>query len=216
MNRSIVKTLVLVFAGVLLLQSTALAGPPLLCHPFNIGDARSLPFQGPDWSRVDASYDVKHLLDDTAALLNADIPVIVRMETLRRATLYARNDAKLASPLLELVNSRAAKFDTNSHDHAAILANFDMAYLAETYRQAARVSAYGESHWAFQQMTPKIDGYAMIEQLIAQGGGPEMEFAAAVVASDHPGSNYRDHIQRALASAKPGTLLARNLAAHFP
>jgi len=36
MNRTTCKTAVFVIAGVLLLQTAALAGPPLICHPFNI------------------------------------------------------------------------------------------------------------------------------------------------------------------------------------
>jgi hypothetical protein len=217
MNRSILKTLVLVIAGVLLLQSAALAGPPLLCHPFNIGDARSLPFQGPDWNRIDASYDVKHLLNDTAALLTPDMPVIVRMETLRRATLYSRNDAKLAAALLESLRSRAEKSASTGQRGGAVMASFDLAYLAETYRQAGLISRESnETFWKFAQTVPAIDGYSIIQKLIAQGGGPEMEFAAALITSDKRNSDYLDHVRKATASAKPGSLLAQNLTSHFP
>ena len=221
MNRSTLKTAVLVLAGVLLLQTAALAGPPLLCHPFGIGDAKSLPFEGPAWSRVDPNYDVKNLLNDTAALLSADTPVIVRMETLRRATLYSRNDARLASDLLEMVKNRAAKLG-NGRDRAAVLANFDLGYLAETYRQAAVISRsvqpHDKAYWSFQQADPSVDGYALVTKAIAAGGGPEMEFAAAIIASDkkHEGLDYHEHLQRALSGAKPGTLLAQNIATHFP
>ena len=38
-----------------------LAGPPLLCHPFDIGDARSLPW-GPDWSQGRSEYNVANLV----------------------------------------------------------------------------------------------------------------------------------------------------------
>ena len=107
MNRTTFKTAVLVVTGVLLLQSVALAGPPLICHPFNIGDARSLPFQGPAWSRVDPNYDVTNLVKDTLSLLGNDVPVIVRMETLRRATLYSRNNCKLSAALLDSLIPRA-------------------------------------------------------------------------------------------------------------
>jgi hypothetical protein len=218
MNRSNWKTSVLVVAGVLLLQSAALAGPPLICHPFNIGDARSLPFQGPSWNRVDPGYDTRHLLDDTAALLTNETPVIVRMETLRRATLYSRNDAALAAALFERIKARADKFPADNRERAAVLARFDLGYLAETYREAMLVSGQDKTFWDFKQKAPEgIDGYSLVVKAIAQGGEPEMEFAAAVIASDRRiGANYQEHLQRALAAAKPGTLLAKNLASHFP
>jgi len=45
-----------------------------------------------------------------------------------------------------------------------------------------------------------------------------MEFAAAVVASDrrtYGQTEYRDHLSRAVAGSPEGSLLARNLVAHF-
>ena len=212
-----IRTAALAIAGVLLLQTAALAGPPLICHPYNIGEARSLPFQGPEWSRVDPSYDVKHLLADTASLLTPETPVIVRMETLRRATLYSRNDAKLADALLQQIKGRADGYPAESREREALLAHFDLGYLAATYVEAGLVSGHGNSLWDFKQAVPSIDGYALVAKAIAQGGGPEMEFAAAVIASDRRvGASYQEHLQRALAGARPGTLLAQNIASHFP
>ena len=83
-----------------------LAGPPLLCHPFDIGDARSLPW-GPDWSQGRSEYNVANLVADTEAILTPTAPVIVRMETLRRAALYASLDGKVARQLLQSLNARA-------------------------------------------------------------------------------------------------------------
>ena|SRR5690349_4495087 len=217
MNRNTCKTAVFVVAGVLLLQTAALAGPPLVCHPFNIGDARSLPFQGPEWSRIDPNYDVTNLVKDTMSLLGNDVPVIVRMETLRRATVYSRNDAKLAAALLESLRNRAEKSASTGQGHDAVMASFDLAYLAETYRQAGLASrASSEASWKFAHTAPAADGYAIIQRLIEQGGGPEMEFAAALITSDKRNSDYFDHLRKASAGAKPGSLLAKNLASHFP
>ena len=220
MNRTFVKTFVLAVAAVLLLQASAFAGPPLICHPFNIGDAKSLPFQGPDWSRVDPNYDVKHLLDDTAALLSPDTPVIVRMETLRRATLYSRNDARLASDLFERVKSRAAKYSDDNTGREALMAWFDLGYLTETYKQAAIISRSVAQHdkafWNFAQAKPDLEGYTLVKKAIARGGGPEMEFAAALIASSQRGTEYYEHLRNAAAGAKSGSLLAQNLASHFP
>src|SRR2546427_7269413 len=76
------------------------AGPPLLCFPFDIGQARSLPMGQANWRTIDPGYDVTHLVDDTLALLGPDTPVIVRMETLRRATIYAAPRPEIADALL--------------------------------------------------------------------------------------------------------------------
>ena len=69
--------------------TTAHAGTPLICFPYNIGAAKSLPGSDGDWKGVNPNYDRTHLIRDTLALLAPDTPVIVRMETLRRAAIYA-------------------------------------------------------------------------------------------------------------------------------
>jgi hypothetical protein len=202
---------------VLLFASSAAAGPPLLCQPFDIGAAKSLSWKGPGWPDVDPRYEVKHLVDDTLALLTPDAPVLVRMETLRRATVYARHDASTAEQLLVKLRERTARKDHASREYA--LALFDVGYLAETYKQASWISANAhEDFWNFKQASPKGDGYAQITRAIAMTGDPAMEFAAAVVASDrraHGLNEYRGHLTRALAGAPEGSLLARNLTAHF-
>ena len=73
-----------------LVSSPALAGPPLVCFPFEIGNAGTLPMGANGWRSIDPTYDVTRLVDDTLALLRPETPVLVRMETLRRATIYAR------------------------------------------------------------------------------------------------------------------------------
>ena len=93
--------------GALALAAPVFAGPPLLCHPFSIGDAASLPWDGSGgWSQGRAGYDVQHVVADVEALLTPTTPVIVRMETLRRATIYASQDAKTAAALLAHVMDR--------------------------------------------------------------------------------------------------------------
>jgi hypothetical protein len=204
-------SLVLLFAG------SAAAGPPLICHPFEIGAAKSLPWNGGAWTAVDPKYDVSHLVDDTLSALSPDTPVLVRMETLRRATVYARNDGAQAAQLLARLRDRLAAKDHNPREHA--LALFDVGYLTETYKQAAWISANAhEDFWNFRQPDPKEDGYSQITHAIAMTGDPAMEFAAAVVASDrrvYGQTAYREHLTRAIASTPDGSLLSRNLVAHF-
>ena len=207
----------LTLAAVLLLPIAALAGPPLICHPFNIGDAKSLPFEGPGWSQVQPGYDTARLLDDTMALLTPETPVIVRMETLRRASLYARNDAHLAQALLDRVQARASGIKDERRDRTALLAWFDLGYLTETYRQAAAATQHAATDaMKFQQPNPNVDGYGLIQKAIERGGGADMEFAAALVTASNHDRNYSQHVQNAIAGAKPGSLLSVNLATHFP
>ena len=209
--------LLLVLPLILAFAAPAAAGPPLICHPFDIGTANSLPWRGPEWSAVDPHYDVKNLVSDTLAVLTPEAPVLVRMETLRRATVYARTDARLAGDLLARLRTRAAMKENRSREYA--LAIFDAGYLTETYTQAAWISANAhEDFWNFQQSDPKADGYPQITHAIAMTGDPAMEFAAAVVASNrrlYGQTAYREHLTRAVAGTPDGSLLAHNLVAHF-
>src|SRR5437763_7677522 len=97
----------LVAAALMLLTRPVLAGPPLLCFPFEIGAAKSLPMGHGSWKDTDPKYDISHLVADTLTLLGPDAPVMVRMETIRRATLYAAPNPPIASALLKAFEDRA-------------------------------------------------------------------------------------------------------------
>jgi len=74
------------------LTTSAHAGPPLICHPIEIGQAKSLPWV--DWNRkVSGDYDLKNLTRDTLAILHSTTPVLVRMAMAGGKTdpLLARN-----------------------------------------------------------------------------------------------------------------------------
>jgi hypothetical protein len=114
-----------------LLSRPALAGPPLLCFPFDIGNARTLPMGHGDWHAVDPRYDVSHLVTDTLGLLTPGMPVIVRMETLRRATIYAAPNPEMAKALMTELRARA--------DAKVPLAAFDLGYLSEALLEAEAV-----------------------------------------------------------------------------
>lgn len=212
----------------LVVQQAALAGPPLVCHPFEIGNARSLPWSASQWRAVDKNYDINRLVEDTVGLLTPQTPVLVRMETLRRATIYAVwsmydrevgypvKDARVANALLSRLKARVSDPGVKSDKKATALALFDYGYLAESYKQAGDGSKGVD-------LASGVDGYALIVKAIAIGGGdPQMEFAAALASSDRPRgahSSLRDahlaHLRRAVAGAQEGSLLARNLITHF-
>jgi len=212
------RALAIVTAGLLFFVQAALAGPPLLCRPFDIGNARSLPWEGKDWTSAPQGYDVSRVVDDALAILKADTSVIVRMETLRRATVIARANPALSDALLARLRARVS--DSESKGERNPLALFDVGYLVETYRQAHWISgATRETYWKFDVREPSkdLDGYGIVLRAIEQSGAdPEMEFAAAMITM---GGKLKDksgeHLRRALAAARAGSLLAHNLTAQF-
>ena len=188
------------------LTTSAQAGPPLVCHPIEIGQAQSLPWVDLNYQKGNGRYDPNNLTKDTLAILDSHTPVLVRMETLRRATLYARQDPHVAKELLTRLRARAANSDAASHSEA--LAWFDVGYLAEIYKQWI---AKGEPNPA-----SGLDGYSWVKKAISlREQDPEMEFAAALITLAGQESDHRDHVQKAMAGAKNDPLLAQNLASNF-
>jgi hypothetical protein len=197
---------VAILFAVLLFTSSALAGPPLICHSFAIGDAKSIPWISHDWNLTGSeSYNTKNLAADTIAVLDSDSVVLVHMETLRRATLYARKDPVAAK---ELVTKLVARADSSANSGAAALAWFDLGYLAECYKQWIGKDEPNPAHG--------LDGYALVKKAMQlRGGDPQMDFAAALVTLNGPFGEHQDYVQKTIAGAKTDALLAHNLFAHF-
>ena len=214
---------ILVTTGLLLaLVGPAPAGPVLICKNYEIGAAKSLPWGGSDWRSVKPDYDINRLVEDTLALLTPETPVIVRMETLRRAVIYAawsridrevnyakRNDTAAQDLFSRLMgNSKMSAFQSASKKPDP-LRLFDAGFFLESWKQAY-VDGSGKKPVDF-------DGYALVKQAIAQrGNDPEMEFAAALITSIRSDkAAHRAHLQKAIAGAPEGSLLARNIVNHF-
>jgi hypothetical protein len=214
---SSVKYFAALTAALLFLAGTAIAGPPLICHAVDIGTAQSLPWTSAGWNLSgQETYDVSHLVPDTLALLAPSTLVLVRMETLRRATLYAQQRTAVAKELLFRLEARTRQ---NPKD---ALAAFDFGYLVECYRQASWLhqhtdwlKASGDTMGA--NLVMKIDGYESVRKAIAlRGSDPQMEFAAALMTTESARSEHDRHLQNAIAGAKADALLGRNLASRFP
>jgi hypothetical protein len=209
-----VKMLLTMLTAIVIFAVPAFAGPPLVCHPINIGSAQSLPWTSTTWNLSgDEGYDVSHLVADTSALLGPGTPVLVRMETIRRAALYSQNSPAISKLLLSALASRA----TNNERDA--LAAFDYGYLIETYRQLemAFQMSRGEKHrgdWV--NPAAGLDGYASVKKAISiRGGDAEMEFAAALITTENSKQDYQGHVQKAKAGTKEDPLLAQNVTSHF-
>jgi hypothetical protein len=193
-------------AAVLLGFTTlAQAGPPLLCHPIEIGQAKTLPWVDLNYQKGAGGYDLQNLTRDTLAILDSNPSVLVRMETLRRAAIYARQDPQVAKELLTRLHARVANSDAGN---PGALAWFDVGYLAETYQQWM---GKGEPNPA-----KGLDGYGFVKKAIGlRGSDPEMEFAAALITLRGSEREHNDHVEKAMAGAKADPLLAQNLTSHF-
>jgi len=206
------NTLLSALALVIVLVSAgpALAGPPLICIPFDTGSTRLLPW-GSDTSNWNAplpSYDLKGLAADTLRALDADAAVLSRMENLRRATIYATKDPAIAHELLKALIGRALSATPTA------AAWFDAGYLIEAYQQATHLRGpngrFDRTAWAATDETLRVDGYGFVKKAMAMGGpSAEMEFAASLMTQ---GSIASAHRSRAMAAATRGSLLAANLA----
>jgi len=208
------RFVVVPLATLLCLATLAEAGPPLICHSVEIGPAKSLPWISHDWNLSGGeTYDTKNLVRDTLEILAPDTPVLVRMETLRRATLYARKDPLAAKELLARLHARATPAESSGRPDA--LAWFDLGYLAEAYKQWIGQSWMKVSKDE-QNPAAGLDGYALVKKAIGlRGSDPQMEFAAALITLSGPAEEHRQHALKAIAGAKIDPLLAQNLAMRF-
>ena len=202
------KRLLVALTALLALATPALAGPPLICHPFETGGGKLITWgSGPGWNSPHASYDIKKLVADTNAVLTSDASLLTRMENMRRATIYAMRDPEVANELLKLVVNRALSTTNDGR------AWFDAGYLIESYKQAVHMRTDRKSElrgWAEVDETIKVDGYNWVKKAMAMtSANAEMEFAASLMTRDPVASSHR---AKALASAGKGSLVAQNIA----
>jgi hypothetical protein len=200
------STRVLAICLLMLTPSLAVAGPPLLCFPMST-EAPSLPWGTSGWNSPRADYDRARLADDTLALLGPATPVLARMETLRRAVIYASSDGETAKSLLAALRGRAGHAKGGQ---GAALAMFDLGYAVEAFRQTRHTSSVARS------AEPTEDGYGLIKQALSgRGKDPAMEYAAALVTAGRAFRGVSDeHLRLAVAGAREGSDLAKTIAAH--
>lgn len=192
----------LVLSFVAALPVAAIAGPPLVCFPVEIGSAASLPWgPGPGWNTPLPSYDRARVVDDTLALLTPATPVVVRMETLRRATIYASTDATRAARLIEALRARTSA--------PGALAMFDYGYAIEVMRQAQHATRV-------VLPVPADSGVALVERALASNRGDGgMHYAMALMHIDTRAAGAAtSHLDAAVAAASRDARLARTIDAH--
>ena len=208
------RTILSVVIASLAIAVPALAGPPLLCHPFEIGSAKSLPWVGEkSWDEGQPGYKLGRLVADTEALLTLSTPVIVRMETLRRAALYASTDARVASDLIKRFITRAEASEIAGKPDA--LAYLDAAYLAGAFNEITmmgRAKEWEQRSANAREVKGRLDAYALITKSVAlRPSDPAIQFAAALISADEHRGEYPAHAAKARAGMGSDPLLARNI-----
>jgi hypothetical protein len=153
-------------------------------------------------------------MSDTQALLTPATPVVVRMETLRRAALYASRDRQVAEQLLTALTARARASESAGRVDA--LAFLDAAYLTGAYRQIGmlgQMAEFRDRAPIMRTLVANVDPYTLIKKSVtASPNDPAVEFAAALIASDSNRDAYRAHAQKARDGAHRDALVARNIA----
>lgn len=212
------KTRFLTVLAFALAASAAVAGPPILCNPIDIANAKTLPMgSGP--LECDGGLTAAKAVDQAIVILKSDPSTLVHMETLRRATVYVAKDKPTAKDLLARVMAIALDAQTAKDDQRSAAALFDAGFLAACYHEMNVDVGFrpGEGEG--------IAGYAWIKAAIDKlpSSAPqraEMEFGAGLAAHPmdylSPGARalYDAHLKRATEAAKEGSLLAANIKAH--
>jgi hypothetical protein len=211
METKMKKTLIasIVFA-MLALAMPALAGPPFTCHVFEIGSAKSLPWGATNnWLGMRDDYDFRRVVADTEALLTPSAPTLVRMETLRRASIYASRDRAVAEQLIAAVMSRVHTADSVTQP----LALFDAGYVVEALSEIEQFGLSKQLAGAERVLagiTHPYEARPLLEKSAAlRPGDASIEFALGLI-SRTPESEA--HFRKARAGAREDALLANNLA----
>jgi len=197
--------------AVLALALPALAGPPFVCHAFEIGPATSLPADSSNWLTVRSDYDFHRVVADTEALLTPSTPTIVRMETLRRAALYASLDRTVAQQLIAAMMLRVKKAEQGGSMATAL---FDAGYVVEALSEIEQFGNHMKDLAGREKtlagLTRADEGRAMIQKsLWLKPSDATMEFALGLLSR---APENAAHFNNARRGAKQDTLLATNLA----
>ena len=191
----------------IVLAGAALAGPPMICHNYSIGNDTSLPW-GADknsWNNQDPKYDAENLAADTLKLLDSGKPLLTRMETLRRAAVYSSKNTAAGLKLANHLMARALASEVKGQNNS--LALFDAGYFVQSMKQMSQVSQMSN---AFSD----IDGYDWAKRsLPGLQDKLAAEYALGLMQAETSWPN--EHIRRAVTGAQEGSLLAQNLVKHY-
>ncbi len=193
-------------AAVLAITTAAEAGPPMICHPVEIGTAESLPF-GKDAFSTAKDFSPGRLVDETVRILDRNGSALVHMETLRRAAIYCDEDGASALRLVATLMARA--LDAEASGRPAALPWFDAGYFAQCCHQL------GIRLDVPCGIDSGIVGYGWVKRAIAIAGqDAELEFGAAMMTALARVPQHAGHASAARKLAAGDSLVARNLEVH--
>ncbi|MBL8877572.1 MAG: hypothetical protein JNG88_00505 [Phycisphaerales bacterium] len=187
---------------------TAYGGPPLLCHPYEIGDAKSLPWGGGAFDR-NKKYDTAELIPDTLALLGDQTPLLERMETVRRAAIYANSEpSRKCAELTKALDSRRGEtLRPDAPKNTKVMRDFDY-WLA-----AGAIAQFSYRDGAPANRRAAYDG--AIKSLGDTPRTAEIEFALAVLSWDLQIAEHHGHVAAACDQTAEDSLLAANIRSRF-
>jgi hypothetical protein len=135
------------------------------------------------------------------------------METLRRAALYASNDARIAGALLEKLAERVRR--SASAGRPDPLAFLDAAYVTEALYEITLLEQSAEFRDRAAAIRPLVkagQGYALIQKGVSlRPDDATLHFAAALIAAGTNRQAYVSHAAKARAGVAQDALLARNI-----
>ena len=184
--------------------SPALAGPPPALHPFDIGSARSLPWDGAKLVAGKGDYKLQNLVATPRPCSLRHYGHRPDESCARRAVQPRRQGRGESAHVAHLARQRSS-----------MTALFDAGYLTETYKQIAMLR--GEREFAKRADTiaaalGKADGLAMLNQAITmRPDDASLQFAAALVAATADRTAYRTHADKARKGLAQDALLAKNI-----
>ena len=184
-----------------------------LCRTLDITGTRSLPW-GHEWWARDTAFNLDRLVAEAEALLTPSTPVIVRMETIRRASIYASHDERVAEQLFSRLMERAARSESAGRPDAFAL--FDAAYMATMFAQISTFQGreVGILSARMKTLVSQADDYVLVTKSLAlRPDDPQLHFGAALMASrrkEHHAAS-REHARRAREGAAGDPWLVRNL-----
>jgi hypothetical protein len=194
-----------------------LMGPPMICNPVECGEVANLPTDKP------GKGEAAKALANLPGFLSQEKSILAHMEALRRAAIVMQGDEDSTARLVATLACRTLNADAAGDKSAG--AWFDIAFFIgclNQLRSADTVGGVAEVNG--------VRGYGYMKKALelAPSNG-EMQFGAALMvhpvmrSRDHfnpsnPGLGddmYDQHLRLAVAGAKPGSLLEKNLKAHF-
>jgi hypothetical protein len=174
-------------------------GPPAICFPLEIGDARSLRWGGGGMFAMEPAYPRIRVVSDVVSLLAGSDDALVHAETLRRAVIYlvesdgARKDPGVRLLRAELVSALRARVlelelaaaSGEGDEHARALAWMDVGYAIGALEQIG-----AESHGTplpmlqrARNLAPQDGGLALAAWLAAWTRGAHEDEQAELLAA---------------------------------